>query len=444
MDDQLQVFKALSASLPALDEHQSFWWKVTGRHMAIMMHEAGYSVDRQIECLLFHRLTIVPSLGPRPTSTKPWFKSRVGSSAGDGTPIGYSWRWGVGNATPYIRNFVEPIGLLTGTPADPLNEVAMKEFLWKLSKVLPEADLSLFWKFAPYIRPNLTDEETRQKFTNSAMLMGLEMSPESNTFDIMGYLYPLVPAQISELLVNVMPKAMRAAYGADVCLDSLNAVRDFLATDPDGIQLIPRGTTAIDCCKPQDARVKCYVVTRNTCFDHIAAIMTLGGRKSVPAEMMGQLQKLWYALRGVKPDFPTSAQLPPTEESNGGVAASPYGASFYFDIQPGQPLPGVKAYFEVGKHAKSDMAAAEALTGFLENHGRGRHTGAFFNVLRSLASVEELETRRGVQGFISAAFKKDELDITSYLNPQIYGRFDDITTELEKSMIVRQRRSLFE
>src|SRR4051812_13496471 len=41
-EEQLQVFKAVSRFLPDKDENQSFWWKITGRHVARMMHEAGY------------------------------------------------------------------------------------------------------------------------------------------------------------------------------------------------------------------------------------------------------------------------------------------------------------------------------------------------------------------------------------------------------------------
>lgn len=401
-------------------------------------------MDRQIECLLFHLFTVVPSLGPQPTSTKPWFRSRVGGGAGDGTPIGYSWRWGVGDGTPYIRNFVEPIGTLTGMPADAFNEVATKEFLCKLGKVLPEADLSLFWKFGPHLRPNLVDEVIKQK---SSMLVGLQMTPESHTIDLMAYLYPQVPVVASELLSKIMPKAMRDAYGADVCLDSLNVVCEFMATDPDGIQLIPRGTTGIDCCRPQDARVKCYVATRNTSFDHIAAIMTLGGRNPVPTEMMEQLRELWYTLRGLEANFPTSAQLPSTDENiatNGGSPPGSYLLPFYFDIQPGNAKPGVKAYFEAGNHCKSDMAVAEVITKFLERHGRGRHTKSFVNVLQGIVPVEELQTRRGIQAFISVAFKKGELDITSYFNPHIYRRFNEFKSELEETTVVTQRRSLFE
>lgn len=395
------------------------------------MHEADYPVHRQVECLLFHRFTIVPRLGPQPTTTTPWFKSRVAAGAGDGTPIGYSWRWGVAGSKPYIRNYVEPLSALTGTAADPCNEVAIKELLWECGKILPGIDLSMFWKFSSHLRPNLMDEATRQKFAGSSLLVGLEMTPESNTIDIKTYMFPRVPAQVSELLHKTVPQAMRDAYGADVCLDSLNAVRDFMTTDPDGSQLTPPGTTAIDCCKPEDARVKFYVVSRNTSFDHIVAIMTLGGRKSVPAKLIDQLRELWYALKGLDANFPTSDQLPVPHEEG----ANPNGLSFYFDIQPRHALPDVKAYFDVGKHAKSDMAAAEAVVSFLERHGRDRNPRAYLNVLRGMVPAEELHSRRGTQAFFSVAFKKGEIDITSYFIPQVYRRFAQIKAELDEDTV---------
>ncbi|KAL9094768.1 MAG: hypothetical protein Q9165_003039 [Trypethelium subeluteriae] len=442
-DTQLQIFNALSRFLPIQDDHQAFWWKLTGPHIARMMHEAEYPVHRQVEYLLFHRFAVIPRLGPQPTTAMPRFKSRVAAGAGDGTPIGYSWRWGLAGSNPYIRNYVEPLGSLTGTPADPSNEAATKELLWECGRLLPGIDLSMFWKFASHLRPNLVDEATREKFAGSSLLVGLEMRPESNTVDIKTYMYPRVPSQVDELLHSTVPKAMRDAYGTDVSLDSLNAVSDFMRTDPDGSQLVPPGTTAIDCCRPKDARVKFYVVSRNTSFDHIAAIMTLGGRKPAPPGLIRQLRELWYALKGLDFDFPTSDQLPVPDEG-AASATNPNGLSFYFDIQPGHALPDVKAYFDVSKHSKSDMAAAEAVVSFLERHGRGPNPRAYINVLQGMVPVEELQTRRGVQAFFSVAFKKGEIDITSYFIPQAYRRFAEIKAELNEDTVVRQRRSRFE
>ncbi|KAF4200322.1 hypothetical protein CNMCM8927_003500 [Aspergillus lentulus] len=433
----LPIFHAVSRHLPVQDEDQQFWWKLTGHHLARMMHEAGYPLHRQLEYLLFHRFKIVPCLGPRPQSAKPWYKSRVAAGAGDGSPIGYSWRFGTADRKPYIRNYIEPLGVLTGKPVDLLNQVATKMLLQDLSTTLPNLDLSLFWAFEPHLRPHFADRVEKEKFAGPSLLVGVEMSPDSSAVDIKTYLYSRVPGQISQLLTTILPQAMRDAYGDDVCLDSLNVVQDFMTLDPNGSQLTPPGTTAIDCCRLQDARVKFYVVTRNTSFDHISAIMTLGGRRPLSAEILAQLRELWYELKGLPLDFPTSEQLPPLSGQEG--ATNPNGVSFYFDIQPRLASPDVKAYFDVGKHATSDMAAAETVIRFLERHGRGQDPRAYLNVLQDIVPAEELETQKGTQAFFSVAVKKNELDITSYFIPQVYRRFAAVQVELNG-----QRRGLFE
>ncbi|KAB8074616.1 putative dimethylallyl tryptophan synthase [Aspergillus leporis] len=433
----LPTFDALCRFLPVGNEDEQFWWKLTGRHLARMMHEAGYPEHRQVECLLFHRFKIVPTFGPQPHSAEPWYRSRVAASAGDGAPISYSWRFGTTDKMPYIRNYIEPLGALTGTAADPNNEVATKALLQDFSTTLPNVDLSLFWTFEPHFRSQFADKAEREKYAGPSILTGVEMSPDSNAIDIKMYLYPRIPEQISQLLTTILPQAMREAYGDDVCLDSLNIVKDFLTNHPDGRQLTPRGTTAIDCCRVQDSRVKFYVATRNTSFDHIATVMTLGGRRPLTKEILNQLRELWYELNGLASDFPTSEQVPSVAQDEG--PSSHHGVGFYYDIQPQLALPDVKMFIDVRKHAKSDMAAAETVVSFLERHGRGPNPRPYLNVLRDIVPAEELETRTGAQAFYSVAVKKDELDITAYFIPQVYRRFASVQVELNG-----QRRSRFE
>ncbi|KAJ5738174.1 VrtC [Penicillium malachiteum] len=446
---QLRVFNTVSRFLPEGNEHEVFWWKVTGRHVARMMHEAGYSEQRQGELLLFYRFVVVPRLGPKPTSGDPSFRSRVAPGVGDGGPIGYSWRWGTGiNSKPLIRHYVEPIGNLTGTAADPLNEIANKEMLWELGKILPTTSLDLVWKFAAHIRPTLTDEATRE-VAGSSMLVGLEWSPgESGTVDVMAGLMTRAPGQVSELMSTIFPNAMRDAYGADVSLDCLNTVRDFIETDPHGSYLTVLGTTAIDCCKPETSRFKVYVTTSNTSFDHIAAVMTLGGRKPESAKSLAQLRGLWYGLKGLSPDFPTSTEAPSLLIANGdGTAAlsnlNTSGVTFYFDIHPKYTVSHVKIQVDVSKHASSDLVGIEAVTGFLQRRGQERDARAYMNLLRGMVPEEELRTRRGLQAFFAFAIKNGEIDITSYFLPQVYRRFDYIQAEMNPSTRTGQRRSRF-
>ncbi|RAK87873.1 aromatic prenyltransferase [Aspergillus costaricaensis CBS 115574] len=458
-DSQLRVFDNVSKFLLTDDVDQVFWWQTTGRHFARMMHEARYPEARQVELLLFYRFVIAPRLGPRPISATPRFYSRVAPGVGDGSPIGYSWRWGTGpNSKPQIRHYIEAIGPLTGTTADPLNEYAAKEMLHQLGQLVPGVELPLAWKFAAHIRPSLTDESTRA-VAGSSILIGLQCAPDSQGIDVMAGLMTRSPAQVPVLLHTIFPRAMRDAYGPDASLDGLNMVREFLEHDPHGQYLTILGTTAIDCCDAATSRFKVYVTTANTSFAHLAAVMTLGGRKPESPESLSQLQALWYALKALDPKFPTTAEAPSTVNNNNGTTtngtpnnANVSGVTFYFDIHPKYSFPHIKLQVDVSKHTTSDLDAIHAVTEFLTRRGQGADAQAYINVVRAMISDEELRTRRGFQAFFAFAFKKGEVDITSYFLPQIYRRYVEIEDELaleegnlkERMSPKSQRRSRFE
>lgn len=48
------AWQTLSQILPPRDEDKDYWWKLTGLHMAHVLHEAGYPMAKQYETLLFH------------------------------------------------------------------------------------------------------------------------------------------------------------------------------------------------------------------------------------------------------------------------------------------------------------------------------------------------------------------------------------------------------
>lgn len=442
---QLQAFKAVTRFLPTGNEDETYWWTLIGRHVARMMHEADYPIARQVQLLLFHRFRIIPFLGPRPRSHVPWFKSRVAPGAGDGTPIGYSWKWGVGNGKPTIRHYMEPLGRLTGTSADPLNETAPKEMLLGLADDFPRTELSALWTYATHLRPHALDEATRQKYFGSALLLGLEMPAESDNVDVMAGLITKVPSQVCELLPRIIPQAMRDAFGADVCLRSLEVAQDVIDNDP---HLSVNGTMALDCVRGDKSRFKFYTMNTGTSFDHIVHVMTLGGRKMVPQTVLDQLRELWYGLKAVNLDFPTSSEVPVTTINNaqnvGAMAGNASGLSFYFDLHPERSLPDVKMQVDLSKHADNDLAAALVVTGFLQRHGQAHYAKAYLNMLQGMVPIEELRSRRGVLAYFSFAIKKSEIEIKSYFNPQAYRRYTDNQFDLGGGSPRRQRRSLFD
>ncbi|KAJ8120863.1 hypothetical protein O1611_g10255 [Lasiodiplodia mahajangana] len=140
-NDSLQIWKTLVQCLPPRTGDCDFWWMLTGRHLAVMLEEAGASVGQQYIALTFHYNWVVPLMGPKPgvdgVIPGRW-KSLIQA---DGTPMEYSWKWNTAQDSPTVRYAVEPIGEHAGTELDPLNQQATRKVLHQLSQAFPETNL---------------------------------------------------------------------------------------------------------------------------------------------------------------------------------------------------------------------------------------------------------------------------------------------------------------
>ncbi|MCJ1319460.1 hypothetical protein MMC15_004796 [Xylographa vitiligo] len=444
-DARFRAYNTAARFLPAGSEDEAYWWNLIGRQVASMMYEADYAFERQIQLLLFHRFRIIPALGPKPTSHVPWYRSRVAPGAGDGTPIAYSWKWSTGTGKPTIRHYMEPLGSLTGTRADPRNEIAPKQMLLQLASEMPGIKLDAFWKYAEHLRPFAPDEATRRRYNASAVLLGLEMPADSDRVDVMAGLLVKVPEQVRELLPTIIPAAFRDALDGDISLEALNVAREFIENCS---HLSINGTMAVDCIDADRSRFKFYTMNTGTSFDHIENVMSLGGRKSVSRTALDALRELWFGLKGLPLDFPTSSEVPSVDvgrSTNGTASAGNVsGLSFYFDIHPQHPLPDVKMQVDLGKHAQNDWDAATVVTDFLRRHGQAHYAQAYLNMLQSMVPIDELQSCRGVLAYFSFSIKKDQVEIKSYFNAQAYRRYYHNGRESARTSPKSQRRSLFD
>ena len=48
-----QAWRRLAQYLPSRDVDSDFWWMYSGQHLALLLEEAGYPVEKQVESLLF-------------------------------------------------------------------------------------------------------------------------------------------------------------------------------------------------------------------------------------------------------------------------------------------------------------------------------------------------------------------------------------------------------
>jgi DMATS type aromatic prenyltransferase len=83
-------------------------------------------------------------------------------------------------------------------------------------------------------------------------------------------------------------------------------------------------------------------------------------------------------------------------------------------------LPDVKVYIPVRHYSPGDDVAARGLVRYLKSQSQGAYAQQYLETLKALATKEDKSTSNGLQTYISCAYRKNALVITSYLNPQCY------------------------
>jgi len=333
----------------------------------------------------------------------------------DFSPVEYSWKWGLGDERPEIRFSLEPIGPYAGTAVDPYNQASVKELLFQMNAAIPGVDITWFDRFARDFQPRETDQAFESEW-GSSMFTAFEFS--ENDIGVKAYYMPRSPSRSEEFLSSGFRKAVQSVGGNNKCLDAFEVLLDFLKNDPDGskLQMLILG---IDCVEPIKSRVKVYMRTPGTSLAHVAAIMSLGGRKKLSPEALQDMKELWGATLGLDESFSSSAELPANSHYTSGVL-------FYFDIKPGCSVPGVKVYIPVRHYGKDDGSIASGLTTFLEKRGRGRFSKKYMSMLRGFAEQPAIESGNGLHTYISFSFQKQgELTLTSYLSPQVYKKLTE-------------------
>jgi len=422
------VWQSITRWLPSQNEDCTFWWQTTGPHLGTLLSQAGYSIHQQYETLLFHYYLVVPRLGPRPTplpSALPLWKSFM---TDDFSPIEYSWKWDTGrelptdrNSGPDIRYGIEAIGPYAGTPLDPLNQAFTKEILSQLDLAIPTIDLTWFHHLSETIFPaqelSITNKDSAKingaGLGSSSMFLAFEFLKS----ELAAKAYFIPPGDRNEVQ-NRLLAAIRSLERLDAeravgtQWAALDQTLSFMCSNDDGRSL-SMFMIGIDCVEPSKSRLKIYVRTPKTSFDSVVNILTMCGKRAGFEKDLRDLKELWYMTLGLPIDFLTSEELPLREHATSGVC-------YYFDIQQATALPDIKMYIPVRHYGRSDMETARGLVEFLHLHGRERYSSGYLRALKELAPIDRLENSCGVQTYISCAFQKEGLSMTSYLSPNIY------------------------
>ena len=367
----------------------------------------------------------VPHMGPAPRSYAVPLKWKSILQL-DGTPMEYSWKWNTKTNPPDVRYGSEAIGPYAGTELDPLNQLAAREIMHKLTDAIPSMDITWTHHFLNTLFDHDNAKYAQEAAAGAAMttslLVSLEFSPKGLATKT--YFQPRKLGQEGFMPVENYEAAFQK-------LDPDNKARatlhEFLATSPAGKELRPF-CLSVDNVVPEKSRLKWYFNSPQTSFDSIRDIMTLGGRvagKHLETQL-AELRALINAVTGLPPDFPENKQIPqaPQQDNTGNFIEMPEllaGNVYFFDIAPGKSLPEMKVYVPVRNFGQDDLALAHGLSEWMEFRGRGEYCERYMDMLQSIADYRHLQDGQGLQTFLSCQFKPDgELDITSYLNPNAF------------------------
>ncbi|KAI1751964.1 tryptophan dimethylallyltransferase-domain-containing protein [Xylaria castorea] len=422
----------------AENEHQSLWYHHVGKALGVLLYSAGYCPDAQRRNLNFFKQTVAPNIGVFQEASGGQEGSWQSFMTDDGTPLELSWDWGTKDSQPTLRYSIEPIGLRAGTWLDPRNLLAGPVFQNDLNRTLPDMRLESFHYFKNFFdgraEERTPDHEPSILYRYFCSLRDFFMSmtgerqfseaPKDHNSSIF-YAFDLTEADTTAK-VYFFPKyralscgksnlevLLQGIKGAPYCTaDNLPALSVFSDFSNDAAsKKLEYEMLAIDLIDPLQSRFKVYFRSRETSFDSLTRIITLGDRIKNIERGLEDLRYLWNAIFGV--NGPSNHAL---KEVNHRTAGMLYNVEFRIDDQ----YPVAKVYLPVRHYSASDGNVIEGLDEFFRSHQRGSYMTAYSNAMVKLFGSESLRSQAGVQTYVGCTIRPDgALRVVSYFKPPL-------------------------
>ncbi|MCJ1434680.1 hypothetical protein MMC27_004049 [Xylographa pallens] len=258
-------------------------------------------------------------------------------------PIELSWEWGYPGDSRTIRFSSEPISLERRTVADPLNQYSVSRLVHRYQHILPQCDIRCFDHFSKELLSyNISGSETGRSTGPTEHESRTFIAFDFSTQGVMlkAYFIPTFRAlEAAKSALTLISEAIQSLPDYTPSrYTGLSALLNFYRTSSDSAKLEAE-IFAIDCVDPAVSKLKIYMRGRSTCFNSVQDIMKQGGVGVEPnlARRLKELHRLWHLVLGKKLDFSPSEGLNHKDHRTAGIL-------YYFDIRPGQVLPGVKVY----------------------------------------------------------------------------------------------------
>ncbi|KAK7995271.1 aromatic prenyltransferase [Apiospora arundinis] len=363
----------------AQSSNQQLWSRHAGYAICHLLHNAGYSEEFQHRALDFFTQVVAPYLGTFQGVADADSNSWHSFITDHGSPIELSWDWGTGDSRPLIRYSIEPIGVHAGTSIDPHNLVAGSAFLNHLSQLLPGMKLEWFHHFKSFfdygIERRRQDAQDEVKDHDTSICYAFDLGESEDTPKV--YFFPryrAIACRKSNLEVIA-----EAIAGAPYCTEEkLRAATVFYEFSKDTTNKdMEYEMLAIDLIDPSSSRLKVYFRSRETSFDSVRRIMTLGGRIQNPrlAQGLDHLHDLWNGLFGVCGS--TSQSLTRNDHRTAGIL-------YNVEFKLGDSYPVAKIYLPVRHYATSDLSVMDAMDRYFRSHERGNYINSYRKAMTEL------------------------------------------------------------
>ncbi|KAI9640749.1 hypothetical protein NHQ30_011058 [Ciborinia camelliae] len=378
------IFTAIDRDIaPSLSLQQNYWWKHhTGYALGVLLYFADYSTEMQYRDLRFFADHVASSLGDASSSKRSDMKYKWPSfMTDDGTPVELSWDWGTKNDPPTIRYSVEPVGMNAGTSLDPFNNIAGALFHQKLLRSIEGCQDDWFKYFdkefnQPQGSKSLSEFCLQQDKGHSSHIFyafDLTLSKISSK----AYFFPARKARVDGCTnIEAIFSAIESApHCTSQNTKALQVYREF-ASEP-GREGLEHDMLAIDLTEPESSRLKIYIRSRETSFQSVVDILTLGGRLQNTKVDQGvkDLNHLWNCLFDVN-------NAP--EESLRVVNHRTAGILYNVEFKLGAGLPTTKIYIPVRHYSRSDEQIIQGLSAYLSHYDRAKYVPNYIKTMATL------------------------------------------------------------
>ncbi|KAF2815492.1 aromatic prenyltransferase [Mytilinidion resinicola] len=379
-----------------------------------MMCMGGYTNQSQEFHSTFFARHIASSLGPHPGATGA-SDSWESFMTDDHTPIELSWNWAPSRSGPSVRYSVDPIEISSGSILDPFNTQASIELLQKTMPYAAAFNLQWYEHFTKALTVSgkglRSQDVNSSKIPRSQQFLAFELLDDEIMTKV--YFLPQWKAKRTRATtLEVVENAVHALGTSDPSMSAaMDVITDYICSFP--LEERPEvEIVAIDCIDPSKSRIKIYLRSRRTTFDSVIDMMTLGGRlPAMTGKGQASLEELWCSVLSLDN---ADMDLPETTHRTAGIL-------YYLELRADSPLPKSKVYIPAKHYGKDDLSVARGLSKFLGNRDQYMADGSdYLDGVTRICKHRKLEDGRGFHTYISCAVSGDDLNVTSYYNPEIY------------------------